>query len=900
MQLYLYIYVDDDRYLKKTLDSIVSSQNEEAQIEIVLLDSLDSKSVKKAACAWEKQKNGRVSYVSCKGKSMAQAYNENLCTTDEGYVNFMKAAQTFDKGALCEVTDRLKKEKTDIISLVPVYYGRKDYKRDYLRFEQPRGEMIDLREKMVYYNPFLGSYFFHASLLKDMRFNEQSVYEQRQEMLIRLLDKAGKYYLLTKEVTVYEDLEVDPYNYPDLYEKSWYTDHVRDYMIPVLKNGASRFVQFAMLYHIGTKFAGNMNDRNKTILTKEEKEEFYQEVTEALQYMDDDVILYNQDMEMKRMMSRHMYYSFIAAKYKGNPPVVTFKKTKQGMAAVMKGAVVEEERFLNISIGAINNQKEYLEIWGKLKNGYFLKPEQIKIYAKVSGEQIPAKRNQIYSLVKFFGETVKKDYSFKICIDKKKLQGNKRISIWLQYGEHKLKLQLMFIKPQSRLYEEFPQSYWRFDNQYLRYDRKNRELICQKANFPLGIIREVKFWGSALKYGEEMQRSVKSIMLRMVYFLTRPYYKKKNIWITYDQLFKGGDNGEYFYRYVSERKEKGNIEIYYIANKDSREYKELNPRYGTVLAFNSFKHKLVCLHGDYIFATRVAFNVYCGYWKETEKYFRGLFNADVFCLQHGLTIQKIAQYQNRLFDNTKLYFCVSPVEMDNLRKPVYGYEEKELVLTGAPRYDGLVSKDKHYILISPTWRRNVTAGTNKKGKNHEYSLNFKHTEYFRIYNRLINDKRLIECAKKNGYKLIYLIHPILSPQVKDFDKNDYVEIIPGAGNVSYEKMLSEASMMLTDHSGIQFDFAYMKKPLVYYHPESLPPQYEEGGLKYETMGFGPVCKTHEQTVDALCAYMEKNCVIDEKYKERIENFFGYEDHNNCERIYQAAIAYMKKQGRFVN
>ena len=31
-----------------------------------------------------------------------------------------------------------------------------------------------------------------------------------------------------------------------------------------------------------------------------------------------------------------------------------------------------------------------------------------------------------------------------------------------------------------------------------------------------------------------------------------------------------------------------------------------------------------------------------------EKYFRDLFNYDVFCLQHGLTIQDIPNLQNRL------------------------------------------------------------------------------------------------------------------------------------------------------------------------------------------------------------------------------------------------------------
>ena len=77
----------------------------------------------------------------------------------------------------------------------------------------------------------------------------------------------------------------------------------------------------------------------------------------------------------------------------------------------------------------------------------------------------------------------------------------------------------------------------------------------------------------------------------------------------------------------------------------------------------------------------------------------------------------------------------------------------------------------------------------------------------------------------------------------------------------------------------------MRKPVVYYHPDALPPHYEEGGLIYETMGFGPICKDNEQIVDTLCEYMENGCQTKEEYIKRADDFFAFNDHNNCERIY---------------
>lgn len=91
--------------------------------------------------------------------------------------------------------------------------------------------------------------------------------------------------------------------------------------------------------------------------------------------------------------------------------------------------------------------------------------------------------------------------------------------------------------------------------------------------------------------------------------------------------------------------------------------------------------------------------------------------------------------------------------------------------------------------------------------------------------------------------------------------------------------------MVTDYSGVQFDFAYQRKPLVYYHSDDLPAQYESGGLIYETMGFGPICRNHEEVVRTLCAYMEKGCEMEEIYRKRADDFFAFDDFQNCERIY---------------
>lgn len=265
-------------------------------------------------------------------------------------------------------------------------------------------------------------------------------------------------------------------------------------------------------------------------------------------------------------------------------------------------------------------------------------------------------------------------------------------------------------------------------------------------------------------------------------------------------------------------------------------------------------------------------------------YFQDLLKAKNVCIQHGLTVQQLAQEQNYVFNNTKRYYCASKYEIENLSKPIYGYYDKSILrLTGIPRYDGLINNDKRQILITPTWRSYIAMPA-MMGHTRPYNPDFKNTEYYKIYSKLLKDERLLKTAKETGYKIVYLIHPVITAQACDYEQNDSVELLT-ADTINYEQILTESSLMLTDYSGVQFDFAYMRKPVVYYHLPKLPPHYKEGGFFYDTMGFGEICTEHDELVDVLCQYMKNDCKVTPMYKKRQDDFFAFSDNKSCERIY---------------
>ena len=224
----------------------------------------------------------------------------------------------------------------------------------------------------------------------------------------------------------------------------------------------------------------------------------------------------------------------------------------------------------------------------------------------------------------------------------------------------------------------------------------------------------------------------------------------------------------------------------------------------------------------------------------------------------------------------------------------YYIGEDRVVLTGMARYDELYRKNKRNtpvkkIVIIPTWRKEIKESYDEKSSKSIYYDKFRETDYFKFYNSLINDERLLKAMKDKGYKGLMCMHPMHSEQWIDFTPNDVFEI--NSGYVDYQKEFIEASMLVTDYSSVAFDFAYLKKPVVYTQFDKdkfyLEHTYKKGYFDYEKNGFGCVCTDIDSAVNAIIAEIENECCNSEAYIERVNEFFPYNDANCCKRIYKS-------------
>ena len=240
---------------------------------------------------------------------------------------------------------------------------------------------------------------------------------------------------------------------------------------------------------------------------------------------------------------------------------------------------------------------------------------------------------------------------------------------------------------------------------------------------------------------------------------------------------------------------------------------------------------------------------------------------------------------NKYNKNIRMITAAGERERNAFVTGPYYYDKKQIALTGQARFDELTDHKQKLILILPTWRKAIRQSYDKNTTS-VYFDGFKETEYFKYYNNLINDERLLAAMREKGYKGLFCMHPIHMKQTVDFQQNDVFTV--NEGYVNYNDVFDRAAMMITDYSSVLFDFAYLRKRILYtqFDKEAFfeAQTYDEGYFDYERDGFGPVCTTYEETVQAIIDAVNDDCAVQDTYRARMDDFFAFSDQENAARI----------------
>ena len=852
-------------YLVDAVDSVINQTcGFEKNIELILVNDGSPDNCDAICCDYKKRYPNNIIYIKQENQGLSAARNSALEVASCDYIAFLDSDDKFAKNYI-ECGLRFFEKYGDAVDFVsfPLYLFENVTSHDHIlnrKFTETR--IIDIDEEHKSIQAHIASTLIRREAIINKRFNTKLTYAEDGEMLHRILLDKRKYgvcvesrlyyrkrwkgnsaiQVCNKKVGWYEKLLVLP--------KLLIEQDLNEY------GRVTEYTQFQIVYD--TQWY-KLNNISNTIKEQININLLHDELEWIMQYIDDDII-----KAATHMNYWHKYY-LRKIKYKID---ATLKVGPDDVPAFYFG----ENFFQNICPGIWVSLIE--ECNGSINiGGYytFSSYEGLSLIAKYCGMTYTAKTfHQKQRDIYFLGKPVLESKSFILNIpytDDGEIEFQIHSS---EYGDFPTKLETCY---SSRL-RKHEGAFVLGDNSIIR--RTDSKNILSVAPFSLELLKECI--NKYVKSNFVHPHFEEEISLLADYIKLYPNMSKRNIWLYMDRHDKADDNAEHLFRYSADIND--GVERYFVVNKDSPDKNRLK-KYGNIVDYGSREHKLLVLFAKkYITSNFDFLRQYPFGENDKIEMFQALVKSQFIFLQHGITKDDMSRYFDRLFKNFKLLITATPSEYNSIiDNESYGYTKNEVKLTGFARYDNLYSSPKKQIVFLPTWRNTLLS---TRELNHQYNEAFKYTEYFKALSEFINDIKLIEAAKKYDYELVFRPHPNVYAQVEDFKLDNYITLSPF--ETSYQKIFADASIIITDYSSAIFDYAYLKKPVLYYHFDD--GQYKKGYFDYETMGFGEILKAKDDLVSLVIEYIKSGCKMKEKYINRVDKYFLYKDKNNCKRIHE--------------
>lgn len=378
-------------------------------------------------------------------------------------------------------------------------------------------------------------------------------------------------------------------------------------------------------------------------------------------------------------------------------------------------------------------------------------------------------------------------------------------------------------------------------------------------------------------------RDCSCVLYLIVSWVLYKVYPKNPLWIISERGTDAQDNGYWMFKYM--KLQHPEIKSYYIISKDSKDRKKLEEWEDSLIENDSLVHYVRMWQATHI----VTAHLEAGYpsWIRDRKWIfsvvRSISRKKWVWLQHGVIKDDIPFFHYKKHLDMDIFVCGAKPEYDYV-KEVYGYRPDVYQYTGLARFDGLhdYTVNKGQILVMPTFRWWLDNMDQQE---------FQNSLYCRTYIDFLTNPQLHEMLRKNHLKLIFYPHANFQRFIREFLHLQLPEEVIVADRAKYDvqSLLKTSELLVTDFSSIFFDFAYMRKPVIYFQfdeKQYRDGHYKQGYYDYHD-GLGPWTSTIEELLDEIRLSVEADFQLQGKYLQRAQEFFPLYDTQNCERIYQA-------------
>ena len=343
------------------------------------------------------------------------------------------------------------------------------------------------------------------------------------------------------------------------------------------------------------------------------------------------------------------------------------------------------------------------------------------------------------------------------------------------------------------------------------------------------------------------------------------------------------DNSKYFYEYVL--KNSSDIKPYWIT-KNKKTYNILRSQGKPCLMYNSFKAIHISLIAGIVFIS-------CSK-SDINKFF--INGAKIIQFWHGSPIKKIGMDSYNYYDFLKnifikyffpfnyeynYYACFSSGKKFNkIYRSAFGLNDSQVFLTGSPRNDILFSNKKSKYI------------SDLKNKSNLKKI-ILYLPTFRDSNPQLNYFQNFDSKKWNDYLVhsdsIMIFKNHFAHKLNNLNFfSDRIIYYNNTYNEDLNLVLNSSDVLITDFSGVYFDFLLTKKPIILF-----PYKYEEYIEKSRKLYFeyfnefkNSICLNWSEILELLKNNKIKNVDFNYDYNK-------YRDANNSQRVYNKIYQQIK-------
>ena len=875
-----------EKYLNEAIDSIINQTiGFEENVQLILVDDGSIDKSKDIAKAYAEKYPNNILFLSKENGGQASARNLGLKHAKGKYLNFLDSDDYISKNTLKDVYAFFEKnfDEIDILAIPMILFERSEGPHRLNNKFDKGSRVIDLLDEPN--NPILSasSSFFKAESFKDYRFDENLVNLEDALIINKILLDKKRYGVINTCNYYYRQrsLRNSTVDKAQL-KKGYFTDrlinffkNIIDYSISV-EGDVPLFIQYLMAYDLQWLLkVPNL----KVFDTKDEVQEFWEYLYFVISHIDNEVIIGNKNIEEDsrsffiflknndnandlRNLNSFINKEYIELDNEGN----IVKKTND--------YVIDTINVHRIWMDVVDIRDNVLYISGMFISNFNDEDYSIRVLKKTDkgSEEIICKKVKYNTpernTRKYLGYKWKYIFNFDVEIPLHAGE-NSHLEFIIDYndGNHSDSFEVLLGTNHNLSLSEYS-AFFPKRPYILLY--KNLRLHIVNHSYLSMLRYEYSNIKRALRLKPKFYRS--SLLKKLIYYIAYPVMKNKRIWIFSDRPNFADDNAKHLFKYAINQKDE--VKKYFVVNGDSPSFKEMKSDYGgSIVPFASLKHKLLYLFAEKAissFTNEDFVNPFFEY--DNRDLYAGLFTCERLFLQHGVTKDDISKFVKKYNNNLSLIVTVSDLEKESFMDEGYNYDESVIQVLGFPRFDNLTSeKDTKQVLFMPTWRLQFDSDES-----------FVNSDYFNVLNGLLNNKKLHKLLNNHGYRLVFKPHAELMK---------YVDLISICDDVclsfddSYQDLFKNSSILITDYSSVFFDFAYLKKPVIYFQTDD-DYHYGKSYFDYESMGFGEVISDEDALIKKIEDYLKNDCIMEDKFKENVNSFFKFIDRNNCERVYK--------------